>query len=182
MDTCNFGIQYSKGRSQSSSFMERPKEDKTDMCLSMISSFDSVVAVYVGIHMNYPSLILSNAAWFFASPQSTHHYGKRAKTDWLGIRIMSPCGGDMSICELLFQWASTIKIQQSVLVYNNADLIIISLKINLFSPWYGWTIGELNNNHSLTHSLTHYVSKFVIKWRHHLINSNRCVNHRDNML
>jgi hypothetical protein len=42
---CYFGIQYSKGRSQSSSFMEKPKEDKTDM--SMISSFDSVVAVYV---------------------------------------------------------------------------------------------------------------------------------------
>ena len=25
------------------------KEDKTDMCLSIISSFDSVVAVYVGL-------------------------------------------------------------------------------------------------------------------------------------
>jgi hypothetical protein len=33
-----------------------------------------------------------------------------------------------------------------------ADLIIISLKIILFSPWYSWTIAdlELNNNHSLT--------------------------------
>ena len=32
------------------------------------------------------------------------------------------------------------------------DLIIISLKINLFSPWYSWKIAELalNNNHSLT--------------------------------
>jgi hypothetical protein len=31
------------------------------------------------------------------------------------------------------------------------DLIIISLKINLFSPWYSWKIAELvlNNNHSL---------------------------------
>ena len=30
-----------------------------------------------------------------------------------------------------------------------ADLIIISLKINLFSPWYSWNICELalNNNH-----------------------------------
>ena len=44
---CYFGIQYSKGRSQSSSFMGKPKEDKTDMWLSMISAFDSVVAVYV---------------------------------------------------------------------------------------------------------------------------------------
>jgi hypothetical protein len=32
------------------------------------------------------------------------------------------------------------------------DLIIISLKINLFSPWYRWNIAELtlNNDHSLT--------------------------------
>ena len=53
---------------------------------------------------------------------------------------------------LLFQWASTIKIQRSVLVQYKADLIIISLKINLLSPWYSWKIGELalNNNHSIT--------------------------------
>jgi hypothetical protein len=32
------------------------------------------------------------------------------------------------------------------------DLIIISLKINIFSPWYSWSIVELalSNNHSLT--------------------------------
>jgi len=31
-------------------------------------------------------------------------------------------------------------------------LIVISLKINLFSPWYSWKIAELalNNHHSLT--------------------------------
>ena len=38
-------------------------------------------------------------------------------------------------------------------------LIIISLKINLFSPWYSWKIAKLalNNNHSLywTPSLAH---------------------------
>ena len=34
----NCGIQYSEGKSYSSSLMERPEEDKT--------SFDSVVAVY----------------------------------------------------------------------------------------------------------------------------------------
>jgi protein involved in ribonucleotide reduction len=38
---CN---QYSKGRLQSSSFMERPKDDKTIMLLSVIPSFDIVVA------------------------------------------------------------------------------------------------------------------------------------------
>jgi hypothetical protein len=50
-----------------------------------------------------------------------------------------------------FQWDSTIKIQLGVLVKYKADLIIISLKINLFSPWYSWKIAELvlNNNHSL---------------------------------
>jgi hypothetical protein len=42
---------------------------------------------------------------------------------------------------------------------NKADLIIISLKINLFSPWYGWKISELalNNNHSLD-----YLDIFII--------------------
>jgi hypothetical protein len=40
----------------------------------------------------------------------------------------------MSTCGLLFQWTGTIKIQLSVLVSNKADLIIISLMINLFPP------------------------------------------------
>ena len=41
---------------------------------------------------------------------------------------------------------------------NKADLIIISLKINLFSPWYSWKITELalNNNHSLFNIKTIY--------------------------
>ena len=59
--------------------------------------------------------------------------------------------GNMSIRWLLFQWASTIKIQLSMLVKYKADLIIISMKNNLFSPWYNWNIADLalNNNHSL---------------------------------
>ena len=40
--------------------------------------------------------------------------------------------GYMSICKWLFQ--CTIKLQLSVLVQYKADIIIISLKINLFSP------------------------------------------------
>jgi hypothetical protein len=57
----------------------------------------------------------------------------------------------MSTRGLLFEWASTTKIQLSVLVLNKADLITLSLKIKLFSPWYSWKIAELalNNNHSL---------------------------------
>jgi hypothetical protein len=59
----------------------------------------------------------------------------------------------MSTRELLFQWATTIKIQLGVLGYYNVDLIIISFKINLFSSWYSWKIAELelNNNQPLTH-------------------------------
>jgi hypothetical protein len=61
---------------------------------------------------------------------------------------VSECG-DMSIGGLLFQWASTIKIQISMLY--KVNLIIVSMKINLISPWYTWKIAELalNNNHSL---------------------------------
>ena len=60
--------------------------------------------------------------------------------------------GNMSIRGLLFQWASTIKIQLNVSVDYKVGLIVISLKFNVFSPWYIWQIDELalnNNNHSL---------------------------------
>ena len=52
---------------------------------------------------------------------------------------------------LLFQWASTIKIQRSLLVYK-VHIIIISLKCNLFSSQYSWKIASLawNNDHPLT--------------------------------
>ena len=46
---------------------------------------------------------------FVASPLSMQHYGERAMTGWLGIRIMCPKWGTMSISRMLFQWASTIK-------------------------------------------------------------------------
>jgi len=67
--------------------------------------------------------------------------GEKWKTGWFWI-------------ERSFQWASTIKIQLSLLVWYKADIIIIPLKINLFSPWYSWKIAALalNNNHSLTQS------------------------------
>jgi hypothetical protein len=62
--------------------------------------------------------------------------------------------GDISTRGLLFQWASTIKIQLSMLVEYKADLIIISLKINKFSPWYSWKIcGIGDKQQSITHSL-----------------------------
>ena len=75
--------------------------------------------------------------------------------------------GDMCIRGLLFQWASNIKIQQSVLVLYKADLIIISLKINLFSPWHSCKIVELalNNNHSLTTDPFFYDIFVRLQWK-----------------
>ena len=84
---------------------------------------------------------------------SFKHTALRKKSnDWLAQNQDNVSRwGDMSIRGLLFHWASTIKIQLSVLY--KADFIIISLKINLFSPWYSRKLAELtlDNNHSLTH-------------------------------
>ena len=63
---------------------------------------------------------------------------RKLQSRWLGIRIICQSGATY----LLFQWASTIKIQLSLLVWDKADLIIILLKINLFSPWSSWKIAE----------------------------------------
>ena len=69
---------------------------------------------------------------------------RRKSKDWLARNQNNVSEwGNMSIRELLLQWASTIKIQLRVLVYYRVDLIIISLKINLFSPWYSWKIVNL---------------------------------------
>jgi hypothetical protein len=87
---------------------------------------------------------------------------KRKSKDWLPRNQNNVSErSDMSTRRLLFQWASTIKIQLSVLVYNKADPIIISLKINLFSPWYSW-IGVKQQ------SLTHWKSKidWIGHWKH----------------
>ena len=49
-----------------------------------------------------------------------------------------------------------------MLVYYKADPIIISLQINLYSPWYSWKIAELalNNNYSLT--LKNYILQYIV--------------------
>ena len=91
----------------------------------------------------------------------------RTTKEWLArIRIKGSEWGDMSIRVLLFQWASTIKFRLSVLVYYKADLIFISLKMNLFTPRYCWKIAELalKNNHSLTHFYTDLQFFFNISW------------------
>jgi len=100
---------------------------------------------------------------------------------WTLIKCQS--GATCLFTGLLLKWASTIKIQLSMLVYFKADLIIISLKIKLFSPWYSWKIAvlALNNNHSLTHSfhqpccLDYVPFLQCLHWLHHLICCNYCV-------
>ena len=89
---------------------------------------------------------------FAASPLRMQHQGEITKTGLLGIRIFFLRGATCLPRGLLFQWASTLKIQLRLLVKHRADLIIISLKIYLFSPWYSWKIAELtlNSNHSHT--------------------------------
>ena len=83
--------------------------------------------------------------------------GRRSK-DWLAWNQNNVSEwSDISTRGLLFQWASTVKIQLSMLVWYKADLIIISLKINLFFPWCSWTNAELalNNNHSILFFILH---------------------------
>jgi hypothetical protein len=90
---------------------------------------------------------------------SAKHAALRRKSkDWLPRNQNNVSKwSDMSTRWLLFQWASIIKIQLSVLVQYKADVIIISLKIYLFLPWYSWQIAvlALNNNYSLNHSYRH---------------------------
>ena len=72
----------------------------------------------------------------------TKHAALSSKSkDWLARNQNNVSKwSDMSTSELLFQWANTIKIQLSTLVSYKADIIIISLKYKLFSPWYNWKI------------------------------------------
>ena len=59
---------------------------------------------------------------------------RRKNKDWSPYRDNVFEWGDMSIRGLLFQWASIIQIQLSMLVWYKSDLVIISMKTNLFSP------------------------------------------------
>ena len=80
----------------------------------------------------------------------TQHKAESATSGWLEIIIMRPSGAtclsvDYCFSELALWAKSNYK----------SDRIIITLKINLFSPRYSWKITELalNNNHSLTHTI-----------------------------
>ena len=105
---------------------------------------------------------------FVVSPLNKHTSLRRKSKD-CGAQNQDKMSrwDDMSTRGLLFQWASNITIQLSVLVYYKADLIIISLKNNLFSPWYSWKSAELvlNNNHSLNE-----ISTFLVFYEYYLTN------------
>ena len=90
---------------------------------------------------------------------------RRKNKDWLSRNQDNVSKWhDMSTRELLFLWASTIKIQLRCWSSTKLDLIIISLNINLF-----WKIAELalNNNHSLT--LMAAVVDFQCIWFHFVL-------------
>ena len=93
----------------------------------------------------------------------TKHVALRSKSKyWLAWNHNNLSRVGWHAVSLLFQWASTIKIQLSVLVYYKASIIIILLKCNLFLPWYGWTIAHLalNNNQSYHSSVMCCLKQF----------------------
>ena len=100
---------------------------------------------------------------------SAKHAALRRKSkDWLAPNQDNESEwGNMCIRELLSQWASTIKIELSVLVENKADLNIISLKINLFSPWYSWKMAEsaVNNIHSFIRFILFCFKELEVVWK-----------------
>ena len=52
----NDGTKYSKGRSYTSSMMGKTTEDKTDLWLAMMSSFDSVVCLVSVLNLTLSSI------------------------------------------------------------------------------------------------------------------------------
>ena len=98
----------------------------------------------------------------FSDCFSAKYKGVRVKIGWLRIRIMCLSGATYLPMDL-FQWANTIKILPWMLVLYKADLIIISLKCNLFSSWYSWNFFHLalNNNHSLSYQDRYCMSKVI---------------------
>jgi hypothetical protein len=81
---------------------------------------------------------------------------------WVRISIRAMC---TTLCEKVCQWLVT------GLWFSPGPpvTIILSLKINLFLPWYSWKTSELgiNNNHSLAHN--------QVKWRSNTYQFNRAI-------
>ena len=81
---------------------------------------------------------------------------RRKSKDWLARNQDNVSGcADISTRGLLFQWASIIKNTTKRVGLVQSGPYHYFIEINLFSPWYSWTIVELalSNNHSLTQSV-----------------------------
>ena len=95
-------------------------------------------------------------------------FRKKSK-DWLARNQKNVSEwSDISTRGLLFQWASTIKIQLKSVCLVQSGLHHRHL-INLFSSWYSWKIAELaltTITHSLTHSLN--LSRYLIFFKYYI--------------
>ena len=78
--------------------------------------------------MYIPLIIASNDRVICCFPAK--HYGVRANTGWLAVRILCPSGATYL---LLFQWA-TVKIQNKSVGLVQSQHHHPHLKSNLFSP------------------------------------------------
>jgi hypothetical protein len=88
----------------------------------------------------FSQIPLPNMIYLYKIPQCRSS-SKIQKSGLLRVRIIRPSWSD----------TITIKIQLSVLVLFNAEIIIISSKCSMFTPWYSWKITHLalTNNHLL---------------------------------
>ena len=92
---------------------------------------------------------------FVASPLSMLHLRRKSK-DWSARNQNNVSEwSNMSTHGLLFQWATTIKIQLCMLVKYKADMIIISSNVT----WDSWKIADLALKQQ---SFTHYTK--LITW------------------
>ena len=90
---------------------------------------------------------------------STKHVTLRVitMTGWFRIRIMCQEWSNMSMCRLLFQWASTIKIQQS----RHHHLF----EYNFFLPWKSWKIAYLALNNNLQSTVIVYIYIYILTFQ-----------------
>ena len=89
---------------------------------------------------------------------------RRKNKDWIARNKDNVSEwSDMYTHGKLLQWAIIIKIQLSMVLRYTIDIIISSLKSNLFLPWHSWNIAHLalHNNHSFTNSNNISISPFI---------------------
>jgi hypothetical protein len=118
-----------------------------------LSIVTKVCAFYFVLHFKFPELFacLSSYEYFHIVTGVWSHIGGVMDS----VLVLSARSGQnkdyqISICCLGIMWpclsvdrSFTIKIQLTMLVLYKVDLIIVSLKINLFMPWYSRKIAEL---------------------------------------